>query len=222
MRLTAWQRRRFTFQPRRPLQFTAPAHWWYWIPAVLVIGVIFTAVLLGHTSPQQSRFIASGVPSGPPAGELQIVDRSLGNGWSIRAFDNASAGAMSPPKIAYEVLVDGAGVAVRRGPFPFGTTPHFAVPGLALMRGDPDGDVPTGWRWTTFYEVTDTSITSVRAMSDGQVVDSMKPVKLDGIRFVILTTDDDASRVHVQGLSRAGRVLATIPIADPTFGKTIP
>jgi hypothetical protein len=90
------------------------------------------------------------------------------------------------------------------------------------MRGDPDGDVPTGWRWTTFYEVTDASITSVRAVFGGRVVDSMKPVKLDGIRFVILTTDDDASSVHVQGLSRTGRVLARIPIADPTFGKAIP
>lgn len=89
------------------------------------------------------------------------------------------------------------------------------------MRGDADGEAQ-GWRWTTFYEVTDPSITRVRAVFDDQIVDSMRPVKLDDVRFVILSTDDQASQVHVEGLSRTGRVLASLPIADPTFGKAIP
>ena len=188
---------------------------------VLVVGVIVGASLLGHTSLKQSADFATGLPEGPPAGEVQVVDRSLGDGWSIRAFDNAYASSVSQPEIAYELIEDGAGAAIRRGPLSFGSTPHFAVPGLALMRCDPDADGPA-WRWTTFYEVTDPSITVVRAIVGGHEVDSMRPVKLDDLRFVILTADEDASRVHVEGLSRTGGVLASLPIVDPTFGKAIP
>ncbi len=221
VRVAAWERKKFTFQPRRPLQATASARWWYWIPLVLAVVVVVAAVLLGHNSPRRSYGFASGLPEGPPAGEIQVVDRSLGNGWSIRAFDNASAGPQSQPKITYELIEDRGGVAIRRGPLPFGITPHLAVPGLALMRGDPDGDGP-GWRWTTFYEVTDPSITLVRAVISGQDVDSMRPDKLDDLRFVILTADGDTSRVHIEGLSRTGAVLASLPLVDPTFGKAVP
>lgn len=216
------ERSSFTFlQTQRPLQPRSYPLWWYWIPLVLLIGVIVAAFLLGHTSSQQPLFSGSDIPAGPPAGEIQVVDRSLGNGWSIRAFDNSSAGPVSQPQIAYELIEDRAGVLVKRGPLSFGTMPHFSVPGMAMMRGDPDGEGP-GWRWTTVYEITGPSITAVRAVFDGEVVDSMRPVKLGAIRFVILTADADASRVHVEGLSRAGRVLASLPIADPTFGKAIP
>jgi hypothetical protein len=223
LRAAALERRSFTFQPRRPLQVTASARWWYWVPLVLVVGLIVAAVLLGRTSPKQSSDFATGLPEGPPAGEVQVVDRSVGNGWSIRAFDNASAGSVDQPQIAYELIEDGAGVQVRRGPLPFGTTPHLAVPGLALMRGDADGEYSDGttWRWTTFYAVTDPSITFVRAVVGSHVVDSMRPVKLDDLRFVILTADEDASRVHIEGLSRTGGLLASLPLVDPTFGKAI-
>jgi hypothetical protein len=221
VRAAAQERRWFTFQPRRTLQFTATTRWWYWVPLVLVAGVIAAAVVLGHTSPRQSSDFASGLPEGPPAGEAQVVDRSLGDEWSIRAFDNASSGSSSQPRIAYELVEDGAGVEIRRGPLPFGSSPHLAVPGLALLRGDPDGD-SQGWRWTTIYEVTDPSITVVRAVIGGREVDSMRPVALDGLRFVILTAAGDASEVHVEGLSHTGAVLASLPLVDPTFGKAIP
>jgi hypothetical protein len=215
------ERRWLTLQPRRPLQVTASAPWWYWIPLVLVVGAIVAAVLLGHTSQPQSPDAATGLPEGPPPGEVQVVDRSVGNGWSLRAFDNASAGSLAQPQLTYELIEDGAGVQIRRGPLPFGPMPHLAVPGLAMVRGDADGDGPP-WRWTTFYEVTDPSITVVRAVIGGRAVDSMRPVELDGLRFVLLTADEDASRVHVEGLSRAGGVLASLPLVDPTFGKVVP
>ncbi len=187
---------------------------------MVVIGVAVAAVVLGHTASRQPAFFGTGLPAGAPAGEIQVVDRSLGNGWSIRVFDNSPAGPTSQPQITYEVSEDGEGV--KRGPLPLGTRPpHLTVPGLALMRGDPDGD-GAGWRWTTSYEVTDRSIAVVRAVFAGRVVDAMKPVKLDDLWFVVLTTDEDAARVHVEGLSRTGRVLALAPIADPTFGKAIP
>ena len=83
VRVAAWERKKFTFQPRRPLQATASARWWYWIPLVLAVVVVVAAVLLGHNSPRRSYGFASGLPEGPPAGEIQVVDRSLGNGWSI-------------------------------------------------------------------------------------------------------------------------------------------
>lgn len=217
----AVERSSFTFQPQRPLEGRAWTRWWYWTPLVTLIGVIVAAFLLGHTSSRQNYFSSSEIPAGPPAGETQVVDRSLGDGWAIRVFDNSSAGPNSPPQIAYELIEDHFGVTVRRGPLSFGSAPHLSAPGLTLMRGDPDADGPS-WRWTTFYAVTDPSITAVRAVFDGQVVDSMRPVKLDDIRFVILTADKEAAKVHVEGLSRSGRVLASAPIADPTFGKAIP
>ena len=201
------------------MQAKAFVLWWFWVPLVVVIGVAFAAIVLGHTSPKPQSNFGTYLPAGAPAGEGQVVDRSLGNGWSIRVFDNARAGPVPQPQIAYEVIQDGAGVT--RGPLPMDTTPHLTVPGLALMRGDPDGD-GAGWRWTTYYEVTDPSITVVRAVFAGQIVDAMRPVKLGDIRFVVLTADEDASKVHVEGLSRIGRVLALAPIADPTFGKAIP
>jgi hypothetical protein len=221
LRAAALERRWFTFQPRRPLQITSSGTWWYWIPLVLLIGAIVAAVLLGHTSPRQSPDVATGLPEGPPTGEAQIIDRSVGNGWSLRAFDNASAGSLAQPQITYELIEDGSGVQIRRGPLPLGTMPHLAVPGLAMMRGDADGYGPP-WRWTTFYEVTDPSITVVRAVIGGRVVDSMSPVNLDGLRFVLLTAGDDTSRIHVEGMSRAGGVLASLPLVDPTFGKAVP
>jgi hypothetical protein len=217
----AIERSSFTFQPQGPLQPKAAARWWYWLPLVLVAGVIAAAVLLGRTPSRQDTFFGTEISATPPAGETQVVNRSLGNGLSIRVFDNAPAGPTSQPRVGYELIEDGATEGVKRGPLPLGTTPHLTVPGLALMRGDPDGD-GTGWRWTTTYEVTNPSIVAVRAVFAGQLVDAMGPVKLDGIRFVILTADENASRVQVEGLSRAGQVLASAPIADPTFGKSIP
>jgi hypothetical protein len=188
---------------------------------VLVIGGIVAVSLLGSG---QNSYSGPYATARPPAGEIQVVDRSLGNGWYLQAFDDSPAGPTSPPQIAYDLIDDGADMTISRGPLPFGTTPHLTVPGLSLMRGDPDGEDDSGppWRWTTFYEVTDPSITAVRAMFAGRVVDSMRPVKLDDIRFVILSADEDASRVHVEGLSRTGRGLASIPLADPTYGRAVP
>jgi hypothetical protein len=216
------ERSSFTFQPRRPLQLDASAQWWIWIPLVLVIGGIVAVSLLGHAS--SNSHSSPYTTAKPPADEIQVVDRSLGNGWYLQAFDDSPAGPTSQPRIAYDLINDSASMTISRGPLPFGTTPHLTVPGLSLMRGDPDGEDDSGppWRWTTFYEVSDPSITAVRAVFAGRVVDSMKPVKLDDIRFVILSADEDASRVHVEGLSRTGRVLASIPLADPTYGRAVP
>jgi hypothetical protein len=185
--------------------------WWIWLPLAAVVGVVVAAILLG-SSPAPKPFDADPIPPGPPIGEVQVANRSLGGGWELRVFDNNPQGVAAQPEMAFELIDDGQ-VTDKEGPSPFGGS-QLTSGGLVMVSGGAPG-TGQGWR-TSIYEVTDPSITSVRAVFDGGVVDSMKPIALDDLRFVILSVNEDPSRIRVEGLNKKGDVAATVPFLSPT------
>ena len=90
-------------------------------------------------------------------------------------------------------------------------------------------DTSSYWARTAFFTFADDlfelhgSVPRTRPAGESDVLPPPgTPVELDGIRFVVLSDDEDTSRVVVEGLGRTGRVLASTPLEDPTFGKATP
>jgi hypothetical protein len=153
----------------------------------------------------------SNFPSPIPPGARPLSTRVI-HGWTFRVYGTPSGLPIAKVKAAYELL-DPAGRLRARGSSTVGAS-LLARPGVVDEGG---GSGPGLWTIGN-YQVSLPNIVSIRAVSNGKVLDSMVPSSLDGVRFVVLAVEvRSAQKVTVQGLSANGKVISWTPfVLTPT------
>ena len=192
---------------------------------LIVIGVLvwWASTGVGQGQPPATPRFPIGFPAAPavPPGATPIQSRTV-NGLSLRVFASPSGLPLAKVDAEWE-LVTARGSLEGSGSGTVGPS-LLAPPGVVNLGGGSSEGVD-GWQAIRNYQVTLSSITTVRIVSGAKVLDSMSPVTFDGVRFVVLAALNVPSLqpLVLQGLDISGAIvssssfqLPTHPLGEPT------
>jgi hypothetical protein len=115
-----------------------------------------------------------------------------------------------PINASYD-LTDPQGQLRASGSGGFGFALHS---GVVHELGGGGGNGPGQWS-VGYYQITSSSITSVRVVDGKAVVESGPPLTVNKVRFSVLAVQGSTKKVLVEGLNPAGQVVSATPFSFP-------
>ncbi len=178
---------------------------------------------VGQGQPPATPGLPIGFPAAPavPPGATPIQSRTV-NGLSLRIYASPSGLPLARVDAEWE-LVNPRGSLEGSGSSTVGPS-LLAPPGVVNLGGGSSEGVD-GLQAIRNYQVTLSSITTVRIVDGAKVLDSMSPVTFDGVRFVVLAALNVPSLqpLVLQGLDASGAIVSSSafqlpnhPLGEPT------